>query len=132
MGQSPTLGLSINNPGNLRYISGRAWNGQIGNYKGFGQYDTLENGTRAMGHQLMKYYNAGNNTVRAIVTIYAPSTENDTDSYINQVSQEIGVLPDDVLDLPGSIGPLMYAMIAREQGSRPIDVETLQVWGTEL
>ncbi len=132
VGQSPTLGMSINNPGNLRYIAHNPWNGQIGNYKGFGQYSSLELGTRAMGKQLLKYFNAGNNTVRSIVSIYAPSTENDTDSYINQVAAELTVLPDDPIDLPARIGPLMYAMIAREQGSRPIDVDTLQVWGTEL
>lgn len=130
---SPQLGLGINNPGNLRYIGPpHNWNGEIANVRGFGQYATMELGARAMGHQLMKYYNAGNTTVETIVGIYAPSTENDTSGYTNNVAAELGVLPTDPLPLPGRIGALMYAMIFREQGSRPIDPETLQSWGTEL
>lgn len=126
------LGLGINNPGNLRYIEPpHNFNGQIGNVRGFGQYDTMESGGRAMGHQLQKYWNAGKRSVSDIVSTYAPATENDTSGYINGVAGELNVLPDDQIDLPNRMGELMYAMIFREQAQRPFDVATLQSWGTE-
>lgn len=132
LGLSVPLGLKVNNPGNLRFIAQNPWNGQVGNYNGFGQYDTPENGVRAMGHQVMKYYRQGLTSVADIVSTWAPRSENDTAAYINTVCQRMGVLATSTLALPEQLAYLLDAMIRVEQGYNPFDVGDLQAWGNEV
>lgn len=122
-------GFAINNPGNLRYISTDPWNGQVGNHNGFGIYDTLSNGVRAMGKQLTKYYAGGKTTLTSMITTYAPSTENDTAAYISDVSVRTNIPADQTLVWPaaqagGEVGgdepDVVAAMIIHEQGYNSI------------
>ena len=57
----------------------------------------------------------GLNTVGKIVNVYAPSSENDTDAYIDSVTQSMGIGSDDVLS-EESLSDLIRAIIRQEGG----------------
>lgn len=113
-------GFAINNPGNLRYIATNPFNGQIGNHNGYGVYNTLANGVRAMGLELNAYYNRSLTTVSAIVSTYAPASENNTAAYIADVCQRMGVTSTENLNWPGDQVPLIQAMCWHENGYNPM------------
>lgn len=115
-----TRGFRNNNPGNLMY--GTPWVGVVGKdaqgYAIFGPWGTLtalQAGIRAMGVDLLTKIGRGLNTVTGIVSVYAPPSENPTDSYINSVASEMGVGPDDPLTRD-NLYDLVSAMIYFENG----------------
>lgn len=114
-----TRGERNNNPGNL-VKSSIQWRGKIpGADTRFESFDTPENGIRAIGTNLRTYYNKyGINTVRGIISRYAPSNENDTAAYIAAVSSALGVTPDTALNVndPGTLNALVNAIIKHENG----------------
>lgn len=101
-----------NNPGNLRPVGGG----------GFRTFDNALEGWGAMRNQLMRYF-TGKTTGKALQTItdivstWAPSSENDTGKYINDISKWMGVSPDVALNLnnPQVMTSLMQSM-ARKEG----------------
>lgn len=110
-----TRGFRNNNPGNLRDV-GIAWVGLTGHdNQGYATFDTLRNGIRAMGKDLLSKMGRGLNTVRGIVNVYAPPSENPTESYVNSVASEMGVGPDDPLSAD-NLYDLVNAMIYFENG----------------
>jgi hypothetical protein len=119
-----TRGFRNNNPGNLKF--GTPWKGVTGqDAKGFAVFDTMENGVRALGKDLTAKMNRGVNTVREILYIYAPPSDNNpTPTYVAKVAEWMGVSPDDVLyperDLPG----LIDGIIRFENGKR-LDARTI-------
>jgi hypothetical protein len=119
-----TRGFRNNNPGNLKY--GTPWVGVTGqDSEGYAIFDTLENGIRALGKDLRAKIGRGVNTVRSIISIYAPSNENPTENYITQVSMWSGYEPDDPIpDTPGALMDVAGAMIRFENG-RAAPVESL-------
>jgi hypothetical protein len=123
-----TVGFRNNNPGNLVYLSARPFNGQIGNSNGYGVYDTLSNGVRALGKQLDNYINAGLLTVAQIITKWAPPDENDTGAYITDVASRMGVDANDPLAWPGDKPDLANAIIIHENGSNPLSDTDLQAY----
>ncbi|MDM2751423.1 lytic transglycosylase domain-containing protein [Citrobacter sp. Cs237] len=107
-----TLADKNNNPGNIRGDSG------VGGFKGF---STEKEGWDAMSNQLMRYYNGLTTgrklrTVKDIVSTWAPSSENDTGSYIKQVAGYMGVGANDELNLadPNVMAKLRTAMAKHE------------------
>ncbi|EPO4870144.1 lytic transglycosylase domain-containing protein [Citrobacter farmeri] len=107
-----TLADKNNNPGNIRGYSG------VGGFKGF---STEQEGWDAMSNQLMRYYNGLTTgrklrTVKDIVSTWAPSSENDTGSYIKQVAGYMGVGANDELNLadPNVMAKLRTAMAKHE------------------
>lgn len=87
-----------NNPGNIR---------APGQTKGFVKFSSEEEGLRAIAHQL-QLYASGNSaaakhrkleTIASIINTYAPSSENDTASYISDVSKRTGFGANQKLDL---------------------------------
>jgi hypothetical protein len=90
---SVPLGLRNKNPGNIR-PSNPPWQGAVGENGGFVVFDTMANGLRALGKQLLAYYDKrGINTIGSYVddqgvehegaiNRWAPSNENHTDNYI--------------------------------------------------
>jgi hypothetical protein len=115
-GADVSNGFGINNPLNIRYLSSNAFNGQVGNHDGYGQYDTLQNGVRAGGLELDSYYRRGLNTISKIVSTWAPSSENNTVAYVNDVSQRMGVAPTEPLSWPEDKVDLIQAMAFHENG----------------
>lgn len=81
-----TLGIRNKNPFNIRYNTAIKWKGQIGQYKGFCRFSSMDYGIRS-GLSLLRTYRYlyGLDTIRKIISRYAPSNENNTDYYISFV-----------------------------------------------
>lgn len=121
-----------NNPGNIR-ISSNAWIGKIpitqNTDKSFEQFDTVENGIRALGKLLIGYAKNYNlTTVRGIVSRYAPPSENVTDAYIRAVADEVNVTPDSKITVtnPTTLFFLTKAIIRHENGRVAYNDSTIQ------
>lgn len=93
-------GIKNNNPGNIR-ISSVTWIGKIPKEKNtdgsFEQFVSMDYGVRALIKNLTSYINGGTNTIRKILNKYAPSSENDTKAYINNMVKYTGIPADKVL-----------------------------------
>lgn len=130
-------GFRNNNPLNLRYVAPpHNFNGQTGQDSGgYGIYDTTANGVRAAGLQLTIDYNAGLQTIAALIAGktgvhagWAPANENNVPAYIADVSTRTGIPSDQILSWPGDQIDVMAAMIWHEEGSNPFTEQQLQVW----
>ena len=111
------IGIRQNNPGNIRF--GAGFDGEQEGDNGFGAYPTPVAGGMALIKNLVAYSTKhGLNTVRGLVTRWAPSSENDTTAYINSVISSLGVGPDDPLNMqdPGTLSKLATA-IAKHEGN---------------
>lgn len=113
-------GLRNNNPGNLVYTE-NAWKGKIPfaqNSDGhFEQFESIEWGIRAMMIDIIGDINEGTDTLRQLISEYAPAHENNTDAYIASVSNAVGILPDVKLQLSqGLLFALIRAKITMEVG----------------
>lgn len=113
-------GERLNNPGNIRKSS-TAWQGLAPEQpdSAFASFVSPFYGLRAMAKVLLTYYQKyGLNTVRGIISRYAPSSENDTGAYVSTVSRLSGFSPDGILTLtnPSTLYKIMRAMIQVEQG----------------
>ena len=91
---STPRGIRNNNPGNIDYNPANAWQGQLkpdpAIEKRFARFDTPENGIRALGKLLRTYQRKhGLKTVKAIISRWAPSLENDTTAYVRSVESKI-------------------------------------------
>lgn len=111
------LGLQNNNPGNIR--SGDAWQGMIGTNQGFVVFQDITWGLRALATDLAnKITDDGLTTITAIITAYAPPSENDTVSYISDVSSDTGIDPNAQVSLDtGTLHSLIRAIINHENGN---------------
>lgn len=110
-------GYRNNNPCNIRYNAANPWRGKIyPNTDGsFEQFDSLENGYRAALALLRGdgYIGKGLNTIDKIITKFAPADDNnDTQSYINFVSNYTGIPKDKVISRndKNSLINIVYAM----------------------
>ena len=114
-------GIRNNNPGNIR-ISGIAWQGKVAdNTDGaFEQFATMSDGVRALGKNLLTYFDRhGLNTVRGIISRWAPASENMTGSYVNAVAGQMGIKPDDRINVRerNTLAMLAEAIIQHENGT---------------
>src|SRR3569623_2606085 len=82
-----TRGLRNNNPGNIRKTA-TDWRGEVvGSDSAFETFATPEAGIRALAVLLRNYQRKyGLRAVRAIITRYAPPSENYTESYVSAVA----------------------------------------------
>lgn len=99
-----TRGVRNNNPGNIDYNPSNQWQGQIkpdpAIERRFARFDTPENGIRALGKLLLTYQRKhGLKTVKAIISRWAPSVENDTAAYVRAVEALTGTRPGADVDL---------------------------------
>ena len=131
MNQRPPRGIRNNNPGNIRH--GQNWQGL--NLDGrnidpaFCVFKSPVFGIRALAKVLMNYKKIhGLNTVRQIISRYAPPNENQTKAYIQTVAQQIGVYPDTVIDIEerGILTVFIKAVIRMENGIQPYSDEVIQ------
>ena len=123
------LGIRNNNPGNLR--PGHDWQGMLGENKGFVVFETIIYGLRALAMDLINKNLRGLDTVRKVISVYAPTSENNTDAYIKSVCNFIGRKPDESIKLTRTM--LIYfvqAIVAHENGpdiaSDLISVDNIQ------
>lgn len=114
VGDTTVNGYNNNNPGNVEYISGDPYNGQVGKASnGTGIYDTLSNGVRAMGLVLTKLYNAGYVSIAQLIPKYSAT---DQAAYVANVSDWTGFDANEPLSWPTDEVPLIQAMVRQEQG----------------
>lgn len=114
-----TRGERNNNPGNIRK-SGSNWQGKVdGVDPSFETFADPESGLRALAKLLKNYQvNYGLRTVRAIVSRWAPNTENNTAAYVKSVAERLGVGPDDAINLndQATLAALVEAIVIHENG----------------
>lgn len=114
-------GYRNNNPVNIR-ISSNKWNGKVlPNTDGaFEQFIDLVHGYRAALVLLRGkgYISGGINTIRKIITKFAPATENYTDGYIANVSRITGIDRDTIISRNDrdALTRIVYAMSIVENG----------------
>ncbi len=117
-----TRGIRNHNPGNIR--SGAPWQG-LDKPASDGEFCRFINptwGIRAIARTLITYQDVhGINTVQRIVSRWAPSAENDTESYVRHVSDRLGVKSNKHLDVHDYtvMRPLVEAIILHENGQQP-------------
>lgn len=87
-GDTRAIGLRNNNPGNVRF-AGQA--GATLGEGGFAKWPTLAEGIQGANHQLDLYAKRGINTIGAIVSKWAPKSENDTEAYIGRLEKQLGI-----------------------------------------
>lgn len=119
--QSLPRGIRNNNPGNL-VLTSIPWQGKIpvsDNTDGvFEQFTHIEWGLRALMLDLINDYNVGKNTIQELISEFAPAFENNTNSYINHVSQAMGINPWAELILTASrLKQLVRAIVDIENGA---------------
>ena len=83
------LARANNNPGNLRYV-GQA--GAVQGQGGFAKFSTPQAGVEALKNQIKLDASRGH-TLASFISKYAPPSENNTDLYVKQISQRLGVNP---------------------------------------
>lgn len=89
-------GLRNNNPGNIRRNSD-VFQGEVNpsRDKEFKQFKNMAYGYRAMFKILSNYYNEYQlNTIREMISRWAPENENNTAAYVSLVSIYAGIAPD--------------------------------------
>ena len=136
LGQAPkvsdkvlnTSGYKGCNPLNVRASSDK-WRGSLGQSdNGYVIFSTPMDGIRAAATVIKNYGTKyGINTVRDIVSRYAPASENPTDDYIANVCKGTGYQPDEKLDTknPEVLKKLVTAMMRQEIGDVPYSEETI-------
>lgn len=108
-------GLRNNNPGNIK--TGEGWKGVVGNDGVFDIFSDDTWGLRALAMDLTAKIHRGLLTIRDIISVYAPPSENDTLSYIAAVSDQSGIAPDQPLTAdPVTLHNLIRAIITHENG----------------
>ncbi len=126
---APARGIRNHNPGNL-VLTDIAWQGKVPNDQNtdgvFEQFVAPEWGLRAMFMDIRgDIERDGLDTIAQLISVYAPRVENDTDSYIASVSQQLGKGPDVPL-MPDDYFPLMKAIIRHENGQVPYSDAQIQ------
>ena len=131
MNLRPPRGIRNNNPGNIRH--GQNWQGLNPDGRNidpaFCVFKSPVFGIRALAKVLMNYKKIhGLNTVRQIISRYAPPNENQTKAYIQTVAQQIGVYPDTIIDIEerGILTVFIKAVIRMENGVQPYSDELIQ------
>ncbi len=122
-----TRGIRNNNPGNIRHGTSR-WQGMSAAQPDteYVTFDSPLYGIRAMAKLLTNYESRyGLDTIRGIITRWAPPIENITASYIDNVSRIVGVLPDQKIDVGERMAPLIKAIIQHENGQQPYTDEQI-------
>jgi len=113
-GSRAPLSVRQNNPGAMR---------PAGASTGFQSYKTPQEGVSALERQLYLYLTGKSaaagykklDTIAKMISVYAPSTENNTRNYINFVSEKTGIAPDQKLK-PGDIPAIAKAITEMEGG----------------
>lgn len=124
MGLGTPRGIRNNNPGNLR--PGSQWRGLASPSIDSGNFLVFLSpmwGIRALTMNLLNQQRKyGLNTVRKIITKYAPPSENDTARYIDLVCRATNLRPDEGIDLAANYGTLynfVEEIIRHENGQQP-------------
>lgn len=104
-------GIRNNNPGNLNYAGQAGATKEVGPNGRFAVFQSMEEGIAALARQLQRYAAGSLDTVKGIISKYAPGNENNTSGYIASVVKALGLQSaDQKLDLSSS--PTLKALIS--------------------
>lgn len=114
-------GLRNRNPGNIRR-SGVRYKGEVrpSTDPAFKQFGSMALGYRAIFVLLDTYRRRyGLDTVRGMISRWAPPSENHTEAYIRAVAADTGIGPDEALDTldPATMVPVAAAISRVENGT---------------
>lgn len=122
-----TRGLRNNNPGNIEDDGVTPWEG-LATPRNDGEapvpmlrFINAAYGIRALKHVLTSYVTLDGvpATLRGILSRFAPPSENDTEAYISDGEQALGIDDTTLFDLPSAL-PALVALITRhENGLNP-------------
>lgn len=134
-------GVRNNNPGNIDYNPRNDWQGQLGIEEGvdrprFARFSEPVWGIRAMAKLILNYRGKdgmpgvgkpGIDTVREVITRWAPGNENNTEAYVQMVAKAMRVQPNDPIQLANRLllTPMVAAIIRHENGYAPYDEEVV-------
>lgn len=121
-------GIRNNNPGNIRH--GDNWQGLSAEQldSDFCTFTTPEYGIRAMCKILLNYERRhGLNTVRGIISRWAPPVENNTESYVQSVARALNVDADKEIKVDDYLDYLVPAIIRHENGQQPYSPEVIRM-----
>lgn len=128
-------GLRNNNPGNIDWIADPAkrWRGMLRKETPeeggrFAVFDSPANGVRAIARELQLDERRGVRTVAGLINNWAPSSENNTSSYVRAVARELRVEPDDSIDVTAYLPRLVAAIVRHENGVQPYSADELEQW----
>ena len=122
-------GIRNHNPLNIRRTAKDSWKGlaEAQNDRAFCQFRSLEYGWRAAFYLLTRtyYHKYRLYTIRGIISKWAPSCENDTSAYVQNVSRLTGIPPDEPIGIP-SEKPSRWMMVGmamsiQENGTDSLD-----------
>lgn len=125
-------GLRNNNPGNIRK-NNIAYEGEVQPSRdtAFKEFSTMAHGYRAMFVVLHTYQRKyGLYTIEAMITRYAPATENHTRAYIDTVAEQSGVSASGrITTTNGDVMiPIVAAMSKVENGVSAVMTEVEAGW----
>jgi hypothetical protein len=115
-------GVRNNNPGNLR-----TW-GNAPRSDGYAVFPTMEAGLSAAVQNLVAQQTKhGLNTISGIITKWAPPSENNTASYISDLSKRTGFAADQPLNLkdPKVVAPLISGIVRHEGNASGVTEEMI-------
>jgi hypothetical protein len=121
--RSKPRGIRNNNPGNIEAGTFARRQGATGSDGRFATFDTPEQGIAAAENLLKSYISRDVNTIEKIVSRWAPPSENNTESYINQVVKRTGIdrkAPISTSDA-GALRKIVNAKIWVENGQNPYE-----------
>lgn len=145
MAKEQTLGVRLNNPGNLEW--GSPWEGLVPReqsryYKSgtpqqqrFCEFADAASGIRAIARTLITYFDKRKaqdgspiDTVAEVVARWAPSFENNTSAYANHVARLMSVDPDQILDIKSYdvMRGLVTGIIAHENAGYAYPAEVVE------
>lgn len=125
-------GIRNNNPGNIDRDPKNKWQGLAKDQSSdprFCVFSTPAYGIRAIARTLISYQDKYNlDTVRKIISRWAPPGENDTETYLKTVAMACGVHPDEYVSTHqyAILRPMVESIIRRENGKGPKG--TLNSW----
>ena len=124
-------GIRNNNPLNIRV--GNNWKGEVANPSDhtFEQFTEMKWGVRAAFIVLRNYIVRHKcNTIRKIISRWAPANENNTQAYIATVSQRANIKPDEVINVDNTCQmiALLLAMCYVENGQEISLDDVVEGW----
>lgn len=125
-------GLRNNNPGNIRKSKSH-FEGEISpsEDKSFKQFKTVAYGYRAMFRILSTYYNCYKlDTIRKMISRWAPPKENNTAAYIKMVSDYAGIGADEIIHIDNRemMIRIVCGMSKMENGEDPDINDVIAGW----
>lgn len=110
-------GIRNNNPGNIRFGRFAQHQGATGqDDKGFAVFRSMEDGIKAAVELLKGYVAKGYDTVRKVISRWAPASENNTAAYVDAVAKRLNISPDAKLS-GEQLGGLANAIFGHENGA---------------